>query len=380
MGPPPAPPPPVTDYSTYELTDNCGDGNFCYLYNGFYEEGASGHCCKKPKLSCPIGDPHPNATCGASYGAYGGLMRSDGGDVDAPFCPYETHTCMRTAFGSSFEVSLCCPLPCSTQHILVNGQCYPKREFGDQCDVNEQCKGWSGVCDQGTNLNFPPVGVFKRPISGTCGCQKGYTAQGTGEFRWCDVQCKAGEVKINDKECAPSLKMGDTCEPGGRNLCPAFSYCAERLKKCVCMCGYVKLDEKGCGPEPKCPNQPGNGNSSKPVFCAISGKDSPSSSVVKTCPKGQYCSNYLPEMGLCCPKPGKAHIFLQESLEYIYAFSAKPTCPTGIAPKASCDPRQPPTVCGADGKLFCYQYLYPAGEDSAGGEGICCPTPPLPDA
>lgn len=144
-----APPPPIMGYYGSELDDSCSDDQYCMVTSGqgYFEDGASGHCCPKPKLSCPIGEPHSNATCG---GLYGSPLRSDNNNnAEKPFCPYQTHTCIRVQYTNSFEASVCCPVACSNEHVMVKGQCYPRRQYGDQCDVDEQCKGFTGSCVKG---------------------------------------------------------------------------------------------------------------------------------------------------------------------------------------------------------------------------------------
>jgi len=149
-----------------------------------------------------------------------------------------------------------------------------------------------------------------------------------------------------------------------RGVCTAFIEatlgrnavnCHERSQKCTCFCGYQKLDDNACGPEPRCAGEPLPPGSGKPVFCKVPGAENASiASAVATCPKGQYCANYMHTAGLCCPKPAKA------------------VCPDGQAAGPSCDPSQPPDACGPQGNWFCYRYMDQAGNSDPKAGSVCC--------
>lgn len=332
------------------LEDNCGQDQFCMLTSGegYYTEGAIGHCCPKPKLTCPIGNPHPNATCGQSVPVL--LDMSNKPDKpDAPYCPYGSYSCIRFAFGGGYETSLCCPTVCCSHQVLSGGICYPRRDYGDVCQVNEQCKGHSGQC-----------------LHGKCDCGSGYVIEGSIGYKYCRRECKDNEVVVNNERCVPKLNLGAPCDPQIPNQCPVNSYCSEK-KICDCFCGYVKLGNDACAPQPTCPAVESPKSFSlvdatikmtNMILCRVPGSSiSASASVVESCPHGQYCTDYVPNYGLCCPKP------------------AKPFCPDGAKLGEKCDPKSM-NPCGSMG--YCYKYLNAAGKDDSGDDYICCNIQPVP--
>jgi hypothetical protein len=318
-----------------QLEDNCARDQFCLLTSGigYYGEDAVGHCCPKPKLTCPVGIPHHNATCGRP------IPDADFSNTNAPFCPYETHACVYFKFGGGLEQSLCCPIDCSSQQILVDGKCLPKRNFGDNCEHGDQCKGHSGICERGS-----------------CTCGKEHSVEGSGEYRYCRQVCKPGEVQAGNDRCLPSLKLGQKCDPQFQNQCPLNAFCNEK-RTCDCYCGYVKLDDDSCAPQPFCPRvEPVESQFTqfsiqvKDFVLCQSGPKSPPGAA-RECPSGQYCSRYVDEFGLCCPKP------------------TKPFCPNGATPGANCGSLEV-NQCGPS--AFCNRYMLPAADDDTNGY-VCCP-------
>jgi len=159
------------------------------------------------------------------------------------------------------------------------------------------------------------------------------------------------------------LNLGEKCDPQVYNQCPINSFCSEK-KICDCYCGYVKLGDDACAPQPSCPavEAPTRLNFldvikvSKLTLCRIPDGPKPSlSSVVDKCPKGEYCSSYVSEYGLCCPIP------------------EKPFCPNGAKAGEKCDPKAT-NPCGFTG--FCSRYFNPLGNDSDGY--VCCPLVSIP--
>jgi len=299
-----------------------------------------GHCCPKPKLACPIGSPHPNATCGNTIP----ILRSLISNSDAPYCPYGNHSCLRYSFGGSYERSLCCPTPCSHGQVYhkENDRCYPLRIYGDHCEIDEQCKSFTGVC-----------------LNGICSCDKDFAVEGSVGYKYCRRVCSVDEVPVSNDRCVPKLKLGDVCDLSIPGQCPINAYCSEK-KICDCYCGYVKLDDESCAQQPTCPAIEGSKNVNffdrigKVVdftLCRIPGSNSTSVSAVETCPKDQYCSNYIQDYGLCCPMP------------------AKPFCPDGATPGHKCEPSAL-DQCGQSS--YCNQYLMPAGND-LNDTHVCCP-------
>jgi len=322
---------------TPPLTDNCAADQFCMLSTSYYTEDAVGHCCPKPKLSCPVGVPHPNATCGRPI-----LFADFASNSNAPYCPFTTHSCIDFKFGGGFELALCCPIACTTQQISIDGKCLPKRNYGDNCENNDQCKDHSGICDQGT-----------------CKCGKDQTVEGSGEYKYCRQVCKPNEVQFGNNQCLPRLKLGQQCDQQFQNQCPLNSFCNEK-RICDCYCGFVKLDDDSCAPQPTCPqiepvHDPLAQFSLKVkefVLCQVVKSDSKiSSGAAVECPSGQYCSRYNDQYGVCCPKP------------------TKPFCPNGATPGSKCNPNEN-NKCGPS--AYCNRYMFPANDDGT-SDNICCP-------
>jgi len=316
----------------------------------YYVEGATGHCCLKPKLNCPLGVPHPNATCGDNTIPN---FRDLSTKPDALYCPSGSHSCIRWSFGGSYETSLCCPIACSNHEVYnrEKNRCYPVRNYGDRCEINDQCRSFTGVCDKGI-----------------CSCDKDFSVEGgTIGYQYCRRVCATDEISVANDRCAPKLKLGDVCDPTIASQCPINAYCSDK-KICDCYCGYLMVDGS-CAQQPTCPAIEGSKNQnffdlagSKVVdftLCRIPGAPkSTLASVVETCPKDHYCSGYVPEYGLCCPMP------------------AKPFCPDGSTPGDKCDPKSL-NQCGAS--TYCNRYLNPAGNDSTTGY-VCCHLQTLPVA
>lgn len=322
------------------LQDNCGPDQFCLLSSGegYYADGAIGHCCPRPKFQCPYGRPHPSATCGQP------IPNKLGVPPVTQYCPYGTHACIRFSLGGGYEESLCCPTACGSNQVLSGGVCYPKRNWGDPCQVNEQCKDHVGICE-----------------NGKCTCAKDNVNEAGPGYHLCRRVCKDNEILVDSGRCLPRLKLGDACDPEVSAQCPANSYCPSEIRKCDCFCGYMKIGEDSCAPQPTCPDikasrNPGIldalVNMTSITLCRIPGRPKPSlASVVESCPSGHYCSNYIESYGLCCPKP------------------EKPFCPNGAEPGKQCDPKEP-NACGPLG--YCNRYFNPAGDDGSNEEYICC--------
>jgi len=341
-------------FSPNDVSDTCAEDQFCVTTSGYnFMEGSAGFCCPIPKLSCPIGDKHPTATCNS--------MLAPSATPDPLACPMESHSCKGVAFGEGYGTLVCCPDQCSYNQVFANGRCLPRRDYGDQCDVNDQCSfmgGNGGAC-----------------VGGKCACAAGYTLQ-PGPFKYCAMTCKDGEMQTPDGKCVAGVKLGEKCDPmipsdgpyaRPDSQCPPNSHCSSKSSTCICDCGQVKLDSDSCGPLPMCalPNANATASSVKSsssfdpasvTFCKVPGEaGTPQvATAVATCPTGQYCQSYLPDLGLCCPKP------------------AAPTCMDGTPAKNTkpCDLTAATSGC-ADTE-YCHMYLNSAGPNDPNAY-VCCP-------
>lgn len=148
-----------------------------------------------------------------------------------------------------------------------------------------------------------------------CTCPTNANMESIGAYKYCVVTCKDDERRVSDRECEPALKLGAQCDPFSLDQpCPTNSHCSPKSKTCICDCGQIRLNDRTCGPQPRC-SLPGSNISdasigridpSAAVFCSIGDEAANALNAVKECPTGQYCQSYLPFAGLCCPKPGKA--------------------------------------------------------------------------
>jgi len=119
--------------------------------------------------------------------------------------------------------------------------------------------------------------------------------------------------------------------------------------------------KKNCGPPPRCSNpisnttETGKTNLAGATFCVVPGiRDKPLfNTAVKECPKNEYCADYLPNLGFCCPKPDP------------------PVCANGKIAGAKCDPRSGEMACKGVGEV-CEKYLNMAGPDDPNVEYACC--------
>lgn len=116
--------------------DSCPSSHFCVAARVDYAFEVSGHCCPKPKVSCPLGSPHSNAVC---------TFDPEG---LAPYCPLDSHYCHSVIVDTHNE-QVCCPKACADGFVLVNGLCYPAVSLGDECKVDQQCKNHDGICISG---------------------------------------------------------------------------------------------------------------------------------------------------------------------------------------------------------------------------------------
>lgn len=136
------------------LQDTCGTDQWCQAtgHHFPYVEGFEGFCCTKPKIGCPTGEPYgPAPYCNGTVfmdGSSGPSPMGPGIPVDSPFasqtCP-STHECVMT-MALPLEPPLCCPKLCNAGQINVNGRCYQRRQYGDSCQVDEQCQDHRGSC------------------------------------------------------------------------------------------------------------------------------------------------------------------------------------------------------------------------------------------
>lgn len=122
-----------------QLKDTCPNTHFCLVTGLDSGLEVSGHCCPKPKLSCPVGSPNTNAVC---------LLDPAG---QLPYCPYDTHYCHFIVVGT-YSDQVCCPKACADGLVLVDGKCYPLVLLHDECTVDVQCKNHNGFCSEGKNF------------------------------------------------------------------------------------------------------------------------------------------------------------------------------------------------------------------------------------
>lgn len=149
-----------------DVADTCDEGQFCMVTNFIgYMPGAVGHCCQRPQPACPVGKPHHNATClphGREKPSGRTLIDSGPDDVYITIdfagevipCPVETHSCRKYSYGGGFEFDLCCPNPCPTKRVHIDGHCYPRRQIDDQCDFDKQCDYSGGACKHGAGFRW----------------------------------------------------------------------------------------------------------------------------------------------------------------------------------------------------------------------------------
>lgn len=413
-------------YPDYQTKDSCPNDSYCQTTetNSYYPNNVlPGFCCPRPKVSCPVGDPLPDTTCGPIYYP----LEKASSRPPKP-CPYETHSCHSVSVTNGYTESICCPKACRENFLLVKGKCYQPVQYGDACEVDEQCQSSNGVCSDGKFKPFVAlVWVFdKLTFAGTCKCPPNAVAQGSDEYKYCSITCPPDEIFINNK-CYKRLKLGDSCEGKPSNLCPDNAGCDEQ-NKCSCLCNFIQLGDNRCGPYPVCrkqyyyPPYPGpipldaaaatdgaakgsaDGAGGKrpdrlpkttqrpPVnrdnstgaedaaiaaessktqgytFCRLYEDDTPPVRAVRRCPRGQYCNYYQPDFGLCCPIPGKLCISAHSTRPANQLLS-DPICPNGAKGTKSCKPEDV-KACGTGN--YCYQYFQGQGGSSPHAGYTCC--------
>lgn len=157
---------------------------------------------------------------------------------------------------------------------------------------------------------------FRSNFLGRCSCPPGAALRNTTSSRsqagitfYCSPQCSDNETKIDDT-CRPKLKLGEKCG-GPLGDCPPKSSCSYQTGRCECPCGYTKIDDYHCGRQPSCELEAtlvdanSDFNITDFILCQISGVNTTIKSARKTCPSGQYCADYMEEIGVCCQKSGK---------------------------------------------------------------------------
>ncbi len=183
------PPPPPELAGPFHLgnQDSCPKGHFC-LTHGQTE----GHCCPQANQKCPVGEPHPSATC----------YPQDPTGETITICPQQTHMCVNTAIGQHGQGSSpqCCPRGCSRSMIENNGECLPIVDLGDSCTMDSQCERTNGRCIEGKSVaqctRYGNRRAKRRaraylPICGSSTCEW------VSEYIWCckEVSLCACEIK-----------------------------------------------------------------------------------------------------------------------------------------------------------------------------------------
>lgn len=149
-------------------------------------------------------------------------------------------------------------------------------------------------------------------FAGICACGKGFKP-GDDPPTYCKRSCGDLELELNDT-CVPLLKLGDHCDSANEQLCPQQSRCSPKQKRCVCNCGYGRLDENTCALHPTCnftsdttpiPTPTKEYNITGFTFCQLPDKTRVVANAVRKCPKNQFCADYTSDVGVCCPRPGE---------------------------------------------------------------------------
>lgn len=112
--------------------DNCASDQFCQSYVGGSNPlrgpetmSQKGYCCPRPPATCPAGN------------------RLASSDSSCNNCPKDLYFCYTDSATGGLA---CCPKPCATGDVYVNGQCYPQVALGLQCLVNDQCTDSNSRC------------------------------------------------------------------------------------------------------------------------------------------------------------------------------------------------------------------------------------------
>lgn len=118
---------------------SCPDGFYCLVH----EQAAfgAGHCCPAPQLLCPAGLPDPVSSC-----AKGAANR----------CDVSTHFCNGLSLGTYNNdaiIQVCCKKPCVSDEFYNEGKCYKTKDFGQTCEIDQQCKVKNSVCKNGKSIS-----------------------------------------------------------------------------------------------------------------------------------------------------------------------------------------------------------------------------------
>lgn len=299
--------------------DTCPEDHFC-VYPSY--QNLEGFCCKTQAF-CPVGDPLTDKNC-------------DDPMSEHERCPPDTHHCFTGPKGNS-----CCPLPCPSVHgapaVTIDGQCYPKRQMNQVCDLDPQC----------------PLNA--KCLNGTCQCSKGFTVQFGPNGSRCRKICNGTQILVGMDCLELSVPLGP-CKHSVQ--CTSGTKC--RKNKCQCPCGLVFYNGQ-CIQEPTCPTFANNLGVKEPlksendmyVECAVPPQAS------SGCPKGSYCAtSALFSGGVCCPNPDA-------------------TCDNGAPAKDDgnstlfCDLTNS-TECGEN--QYCRNYVAVALPGFPTTDGVCCPT------
>lgn len=134
---------------TRQISHDCPSDYFCsIIYGDPDHEGSHGYCCPNVPLACPMGEPLTNVTCDRLFG-----------ETDEQYCP-KTHYC-HYVYGNSFQPKLCCPRPCYSGFVYVNGHCYQKVNVDHKCSVDEQCLD-SSKCIEGIGFILSKAGFVMK--------------------------------------------------------------------------------------------------------------------------------------------------------------------------------------------------------------------------
>ncbi len=147
---------------------DCPSSHFCHVYHAYRLEGCLlvgyGHCCPH---SCPLGDPHPTATCHRNSEQR--CLDAEGYYCRRSYLTDETLRIFQNHVDENFQAT-CCPLHCPSGTLAMNsGHCIPVAKFGEACWLGEQCPQ-TAVCFQGLRRGtaVPHKGVirFLKPQKG----------------------------------------------------------------------------------------------------------------------------------------------------------------------------------------------------------------------
>jgi len=214
-------------------------------------------------------------------------------------CDTSTHYCMAVSVGSSqtLSPSLCCPLPCRSDHIFKDGACYGRAKPGETCVVRDQCSSLNADC-----------------VAGKCTCAAGQVSDlDTG---YCSpAKCPPDQRMMNFSTSSPSSNMplrdakGDFVRCNSSQGCNGGFYCVQPLICCPQPAPYCALSKKFVSPNDRCVLDHFRFLPDREITTLREG-------AYGFCPEGKICTYWydglksvegnktmMEMVGLCCPAP-----------------------------------------------------------------------------